>query len=79
MEQFIWGIVLLLTSAVLQVLTTPKQQSQPPATLADFDFPQFDEGTPQTVYFGEEWADDFFVLWYGNLRNSPIKSSGGKK
>ena len=76
---FLWGIGVLIASYAIQVLLTPKTESQKPASLDDFDFPQFEEGTPQSVVFGDVWTEDQFILWYGNLRTSAIKSSGGKK
>lgn len=76
---FLWGIGLLIASYAIQVLLTPKTDPQKPASLEDFDFPQFEEGTPQSVIFGDVWTDDQFILWYGNLRTSAIKSKGGKK
>lgn len=78
-DDLLWGIGLMLASALLQALLTPKAGKPKAASLEDFDFPQFEEGTPQPIYFGDNWCPDFFVAWYGNLRNSPIKSSGGKK
>lgn len=76
---FLWALGMLIAGYVLQILITPKADKPKPASLDDFDFPQFEEGTPQTVYFGDNWSTDFFVGWYGNLRTSPVKSSGGKK
>ena len=76
---FLWAIAMLVVSTAAQMLITPKAQKPEKATLKDFDFPQFEEGTPQPVIFGDCWTQDFFVAWYGNLRTSAIKSSGGKK
>lgn len=76
---FLWGIGLLIASYAIQVLLTPKTEPQKPSSLEDFDFPQFEEGTPQSVVFGDVWTEEQFILWYGNLRTSAIKSGGGKK
>lgn len=76
---FLWAIGLMILSAVLQVLMTPKQDKPKAATLDDFEYPTFEENTPQPIYFGDNWSPDFFVGWYGNLRTSAIRSSGGKK
>ena len=40
--------------------------------------PTVDQGTPVPVVFGEVWIENWMVLWYGDLRVTPIKS-GGKK
>lgn len=76
---FLWAIGMMVASYAIQVLLTPKQETPKPAALDDFDFPQVDEGTPQSVIFGDVWIQDWMVLWYGNLRTSEVKSSGGKK
>lgn len=76
---FLWAISLLIASYAIQALTSPKAEPAKPASLEEFDFPQFEEGTPQSVVFGDVWTDDSFVLWYGNMRTSAIKSGGGKK
>lgn len=77
---FIFAIGLLLASFVLQAMATPKTNDTPKrSSLSDFDFPQIDETTPQCVVFGDVWIPDWMILWYGNMRSSPIKSTGQKK
>lgn len=44
----------------------------------DFSFPQFEEGTPQCVFFGDNYTPDWMVLSYGNYRTQPIKTKSGK-
>ena len=75
----IWAIGMLIASYAIQVLTMPKPGKPKPAALEEFDFPQVDEGSPQSVVFGDVWIRDWHVLWYGNLRTSAIKSKAGKK
>jgi hypothetical protein len=77
--QFLWAIALLVASFAIQALITPKPEKPKPAGMDEFDFPQTDEGTPQSVFFGDCWTSDWVVLWYGNLRTSAVKSKGGKK
>lgn len=76
---FIWAIAMLVASFAIQALIQPKPEMPKPASLEDFDFPQVDEGTPQSVVFGDVWISDWHVLWFGNMRTSEVKSSGGKK
>ncbi|AEG53119.1 hypothetical protein [Sinorhizobium meliloti] len=76
---FLWAIGLLIASYAIQMLTTPKTKPQKPASLSDFDFPQFEEGTPQCVFFGDNWTEDHFILWYGNMRTSAVKTKSSKK
>lgn len=76
---FLFALGLLIASYAIQALITPKQQAPEKANIGDFDFPQIDEGTPQPVVFGDVWTEDWVVGWFGNMRTSAIKSSGGKK
>lgn len=39
----------------------------------EWNFPQAEEGTPQCVFFGDCWSEDWQVLAYGNYRTSEIK------
>ena len=75
----LWALGMLIASFAIQALLTPKPEKPKPAALEDFDFPQVEEGTPQSVVFGDVWIKDWHVLWYGDLRTSAVKSSGGKK
>lgn len=79
MPIFAWAIGMLVASYAIQAMLMPKAEKPKPAALEDFDFPQVDEGTPQSVVFGDVWIKDWYVLWYGNLRTSPISSDGKKK
>lgn len=75
----LWALGMLIASYVIQVALMPKPEKPKPAALEDFDFPQIEEGTPQSVIFGDVWIKDWHVLWYGDLRTSAVKSKGGKK
>jgi len=79
----VWAIALLVVSYAITALTTKntKPKDAVPARLSEFQFPTFDEGTPEAVVFGEVWTNDWMVLWYGELKTEAIKakSSGGKK
>ena len=76
---FLFALGMLIFSYVIQVALMPKPERPKAASLEDFDFPQIEETTPQSVVFGDVWISDWTVLWYGNLRTTAIKSSGGKK
>lgn len=83
---FLWAIAILVVSYVVQALTTSRPKGADdakPATLQDFQFPQWSEGTPQAVVFGDAWVSDWMVVAATNLRNEPIRaktsSSGGIK
>lgn len=68
-----WGIVAKIVIAVVAAAFsyyTSKNNStkQAPASFEDFDFPQFDEGTPIAYVFGDVWLEDWMVLGAGNYR-----------
>lgn len=79
MNPLLLVFLLLVASFALSELLVKKPQPTKPASIEDFQIEQVDEGTPQTVFFGDCWQKGWFVLWYGDLRSSPIKSKGGKK
>lgn len=76
---FLWAIGMLVASYAIQVLLMPKPEKPKPAALEDFDFPQVEEGTAQSVVFGDVWIKDWHVLWFGDLRTSAVKSDSSKK
>ncbi|ENY6783310.1 hypothetical protein ACF1CY_000726 [Providencia rettgeri] len=66
----------MIASYFLSAILTPRQRNaQRPeaATADDWEYPQPKEGTPQCVFFGDCWTDDWFVLAYGNYRYSAIR------
>jgi hypothetical protein len=76
----VFAIAMLVASYAITASSAKSPPDAKPAALQDFEFPQAEEGTPQSVIFGDVWIDDPFVLWYGNFRIEPITtSSGGKK
>jgi hypothetical protein len=77
MPMFAWALLLMVASYVIQYATMKTQNPQA-VSLEDFDIPQFEEGTPHAIVFGDVWLEGWFVLWYGNFRTTKIKS-GGKK
>lgn len=72
-------IAMLVISTLIQMALAPKQQGPVPTAFEDIDFPQADEGTPQSVVFGDCWSGDWMVLAVGNYRVEEIKAKGGKK
>lgn len=73
-----WWLAAVILSAVISAVTAPRPVDQKPAALEDFDFPQFEEGTPQCVVFGDCWVSDFCVIGMGNFGTEPIRASSGK-
>lgn len=73
------AIYLMIASIVITAALAPKAQVPTPAAFEDIDFPQADEGTPQAVFFGDCWSEDWTVLTVGNYRTAPIPGGEGKK
>lgn len=73
------AIYLMIASIVISVALAPKVQPPSPTAFEDIDFPQADEGTPQAVFFGDCWTEDWVVLTVGAYRTVPIPAPGGKK
>lgn len=71
-------IVVVIVSALVSYATRPHPQDPQPSTLNDVSIPTIQQGTAVAVVFGTVWIDQWFVLYYGDLANQPIKS-GGKK
>lgn len=67
-----WTIVYIVV-LVISIATRPKPKTPKPAILSDFEFPQIEENTPQSVVFGDVWVPDWFVLGVGNFRTKAIK------
>lgn len=76
----IWyQIIILIASYIISAVLAPKPQKPKPAAFDDIEFPQFEEGTPQPVIFGDVWTESWMVLGVGNYRTEEIRSEGGKK
>lgn len=75
----VYAIGALVASYAIAAYITPKTEDAKRGTLDDFDYPQIDEGTPQAVIFGDVVTEDFHVLYYGNLRTSPVKAESVSK
>lgn len=76
----IWvRIIIMIVAYFVGRAMAPKPVKPKPTALEDIEFPQFDEGTPIEVIFGDCWTESWMVLSYGNYRTTEIKSSGGKK
>ncbi len=72
-------LILLVVSYIVSAALAPKPPKPKSAALEDFDIPLAEQGRPIPVVFGTMLISGPNVLWYGDLRTTPIKSSGGKK
>lgn len=71
-------LIIMIVASLLAQALRPKPKPPPAATLADVNIPTIEQGTPVPVPFGDVWCDNWFVLWYGDLGNVPIKAKGKK-
>ena len=76
---FVFQLILLIVSYYVSAALAPKPPKPKPAALEDFDIPVAEQGRPVPVVFGTMLITGPNVLWYGDLRTTPIKSKGGKK
>ncbi len=72
-------IFLLIASYFISAALAPKPPVPKPAALEDFDIPLAEEGRAIPVVFGEVVLKSPSLMWYGDLRTTPIKQKGGKK
>jgi hypothetical protein len=72
-------LAILIVSSLISAALAPKPQAPKPAALSDFDAPTAEEGRAIPVVFGTVWITGPNVVWYGDLRTTPIRKSGGKK
>ncbi|ALT58008.1 tail assembly chaperone [Pseudomonas phage SM1] len=76
--QALYYLAWIAISYYINKAIAPKPDKPKPAALSDWNFPQFEEGTPQAVVFGDVWTEDWMVLGLGNYRTSKIKTKSGK-
>lgn len=71
-------IITLVVSVGLSIAMQPKTPKPPPASMSDFSVPTAEEGRPIPVVFGTVIVTGPNVVWYGDLRNAPVKTKSGK-
>lgn len=72
-------LALLASSYLISRAFRPKVTGPTAVAFEEFEWPQYEEGTPQCVIFGDCWTEDWMVLAVGNYRSRPIKTKAGKK
>lgn len=72
--QVVYYLAVMVASYFLNQALTKNVQNKPEAASEDsWDFPQTDDGTPQCIFFGDCWTEDWQVLAYGHYRYEAIK------
>lgn len=72
-------IVVMIVALIISYVVRAKPPVPRPSSLEDFNVPTAEDGRETAMIFGTVWIDDPNVLWYGDLRTTPIKVKGGKK
>jgi hypothetical protein len=72
-------IAVWIVTTLIQYALAPKPPKPRPAGLQDIEAPTAEEGRPIPVVFGTVLVKSPNVVWYGDLRTTPIKSKGSKK
>lgn len=61
------AVIAAVVSAVVMNQKSSSHARGSDVTLEDFEFPQFEEGTPIMYIFGDVYAEDWMVLGRGNF------------
>jgi len=69
----LFGLILLF--AFLSLFLRPKPTPPPPGTIEDSDVPIVNASDPVPRIYGTVWIRSPNVVWYGDLRTTPIKKS----
>lgn len=73
------AIYILVAAFVISYALAPKPPAPKPPELSDLQAPTAEEGKPIPVVFGDTWIKGSNVVWYGDLRTTPIVKKAGKK
>lgn len=68
----------LLVAAIVSIALAPKPPQPKAPALEDIDAPTAEEGRAIAVAFGDVWVTGPNVIWYGDLRTTPIVKKGKK-
>jgi hypothetical protein len=74
-----YWLAAFVVGAVAMYVLAPKVDSTPPAGIEDLKAPTAEDGREIPVLFGCRDLRAPNVVWYGDLRTTPIKAEGGKK
>lgn len=69
--------IYLVIATVVMAALAPKPQTPKPADISDFDAPTAEEGRAIPVVFGTVLLSGPNILWYGDLRTTPIQVESG--
>lgn len=73
-----WYAAAYVVALVIAYSYVPKTETQPPAGLDEIEAPTAEAGREIPVLFGTRKLTGPNVVWYGDLRVTPVKKKGGK-
>jgi len=71
-------LIIFIISLVVCYAMAPKATQPAPASLSDMDIPTAEPGRCIPVVFGTRLLKSPNIVWYGDLRYSPVETSSGK-
>ena len=71
--------ILFVVGLVLSFSLQPKPEVRPPAGLDEVQAPTAEVGREIPVLFGRRILEGPNVVWFGDLRTTPVQKRGGKK
>jgi len=74
-----WFYIAFAVLLVAAFVFAPKPPQTPPAGIDSIKAPTAEEGREIPILFGTRRIQSLNVVWYGDVRTTAIKSSGGKK
>lgn len=78
METAIVYLIIFLIGLFVAFAMAPKAVVPPPPSLDDMQVPTAEPGRPVPVIFGTRLCKAPNVVWYGDLKYTPVETKGGK-
>lgn len=66
-------LIVMLVAAIVAIATMPGAPSQKPNSLSDLQVPTAEDGREVVDVAGTCWIDDPNVIYYGYVRQYPVK------
>lgn len=72
MNFVIQALIMIAISLIISTSMAPTPAKREPEQFEDLDFPQTDDGTPESVVFGDVWISDWTILGLNNYRTTEM-------
>lgn len=77
MTAMAWILIAMVVALVAAYAFMPKPD-QPKQSLGELSVPTIEDGRDVTDIAGTVWISSPNILWYGDLRTTPITATSGK-